>query len=608
MKKLGRIALVLTGAAALSLTSLVAAAGPPAPPSHTIVDGDGDGLLEYGGVEPVTAPAGFSAAGLHSLLSFVQMTDVHVTDEESPGRLEFLDQTPPFGGAYRPNESLSTQTLEATVERVRSAASPLTKDAPEFTIVTGDMADSQQFNEARWVIDILDGGKTINPDSGFYGTTPSHLYDGVRGGGQYYDPDGTGDAGTPYAALRDFPGLFEAAQQRFDAVGLGMPWYATFGNHDALIQGNSPLAYIGPGGVNPVTNTPFAPGMELVYGGIQGVAIGADKLTALPPKPAGYTDLQWAATQLTLMFQNPSGYITDAKNATPSRTRTVPPDPSRCYISKDASLWVPPYWPVGAPSVPCATTSWVNELKNTTGAPVGHGIATTEPAGYGRPQIAVDNHDGYYSFSPKAGFRMIVLDTDTDYCTNGLCDFGTLDSDQFGWLHGQLEAATGAGEKVIVSSHHPLVGTDDVIQSGPSQDPTETWVSSSEVNSELCAFPAVLATVSGHTHRNHVDPISCPSASASPGFVAINTTSEMDYPAQARMIQVVENAKGQLGIATSMIDNASPPRVSSDAASDGPLALASIAREIGYNSDSAASRAGAVGARSDRNVLIGLDR
>ena len=46
--------------------------------------------------------------------------------------------------------------------------------------------------------------------------------------------------------VRDFPGLFEGGQrQHFQAVGLDMPWYTVFGNHDALIQGNSPEAFRG---------------------------------------------------------------------------------------------------------------------------------------------------------------------------------------------------------------------------------------------------------------------------------------------------------------------------------------------------------------------------
>src|SRR5829696_8127515 len=78
----------------------------------TISDLDGDRLLEAG---PGEAPIllGFDAgerfgSQCRELLSFLQLTDFQMVDEESPGRVEFLDATQqvpgaaPFSAAYRP--------------------------------------------------------------------------------------------------------------------------------------------------------------------------------------------------------------------------------------------------------------------------------------------------------------------------------------------------------------------------------------------------------------------------------------------------------------------------------------------------------------------------
>ena len=144
------------------------------------------------------------------------------------------------------------------VRHVRDAVSPLTGKPLKLSVLTGDNADSQQYNETRWFIDVLDGHRRIEPDSGVHKavsgcTLPPGLeysdngsvYDGVRGGGGagpdggYYEPDGEGDGDgyTPDRArnqaevpgphadvtVRDFPGLFELSQQSFDAKGLGIP-------------------------------------------------------------------------------------------------------------------------------------------------------------------------------------------------------------------------------------------------------------------------------------------------------------------------------------------------------------------------------------------------
>src|SRR4051812_12667022 len=379
-----RLAAIVMATAIFSAAPAYAA--PTTTVERTIHDCDGDNLLEFVRGEPyidlAAGPFGGGGdacsadeAGVRprlpqpaSILNFLQLSDFQIADEESPGRVEAVDTTQrapglnPVSAAYRPQESLSTQVTEAMVRQARNTVSPVTGARLSLTMLTGDNADSQQLNETRWFIDILDGTTTpadpdpemderpganraIVPDSGIASQVPGcgaagagyvdngSPYDGVRDGGRvgpdtgYYEPDASsgdrddGDGYTPDRArnaaevggphgdvtVRDFPGLFEAAQRPFEALGLGMPWYSAFGNHDALVQGNSPDACAGPLGSSP--ETPNA--------GFDALARGCLKPSRLP---GGVSPEAFAA--------DPAAYLAA------SAPVVVPPDPRRCFVAK----------------------------------------------------------------------------------------------------------------------------------------------------------------------------------------------------------------------------------------------------------------------------------
>ena len=140
------------------------------------------------------------------LLHFFDMTDVHITDEETPTQGIYLGFMGGTSSAYSPVMLYTTQVLDAAVQTINA----LHEEEPfDFGISLGDVCNNEQYNELRWYIDVLDG-KNITPDSG------------VKD-----DP---------------VPGPLNDYQDEYRAAGLNtsIPWYQVLGNHDHLYLGTNP--------------------------------------------------------------------------------------------------------------------------------------------------------------------------------------------------------------------------------------------------------------------------------------------------------------------------------------------------------------------------------
>ena len=111
-----------------------------------------------------------------SLAYFSQLTDFQLADEESPARVEFLDEVAGQGGAtsaWRPWEALTPFMIDDSIRQINRFAphSPVpqgngTGNPMDLALMTGDLADNQQRNELIWTRALLEGGVTTNFNSG----------------------------------------------------------------------------------------------------------------------------------------------------------------------------------------------------------------------------------------------------------------------------------------------------------------------------------------------------------------------------------------------------------------------------------------------------------
>ncbi len=502
-----------------------------------------------------------------SLIYLAQLSDFQLADEESPVRAEVLDiGNSQFTSAWRPQEAFEPFTVDEVIRQVnRFDKSPLRNRKRRharlaLTITTGDSADNQQINETRWVVELLEGGR-VDPNSGVEGglcggagllIPPGEAarYTGVQDNddvlesGRFYDPNRPSGA---FAAWPRHPGLMDRAQLPFQAAGLKRPSYVAFGNHDGTVQGNlhalAPLDALARGCVKPLS-----------LSGLSGL---------------------------------------DALLTSPGRSIVVPPDPARAFADR------PTY----------------KRLHDTGRQADAHGFGFVD-----RDElVASRGQAAYYAFTPKRGLRMIALNTVAE--GDKLNSNGNLDSPQFRWLSSEIRAAERRDELIVVYGHHPLGSLTNraadeeagdcalraLTGPGCDLDPRNSRPLrfDADLRALLLAHPHVVAYVAGHTHENRVLPIR--RGPTTGGFWQIETASEIDWPIQSRLLELMDNRDGTLSIFGTLIDHGATlatPAAGTPASGLPPEALAALGREFAYNDPQVGVQAGAEGRPQDRNVEL----
>lgn len=475
------------------------------------------------------------------LLCLAHLTDLQITDVQSPARFEYLNGwagDPRYAKlvpSQRPQEALAAHAVNAMARTINAVRGPATRLPVALAVTTGDNIDNAQWNELQQYLALFGGGR-VKPDSG------GPCYEGVQApdwpGDIFWRPDG-GGANGPDLFRREYgfphhPGLLQRALRPFTAEGLRMPWLTCHGNHEALNQG-----------------------VGAQTAGLAAALTGGQKPLALPAS----FDHDRALALYTLQ---PEAFM-----AGPARAVTA--DRARR---------------------PITTRDFVEAHFRPGSRPPGHGFTHQNRA----------DGTAYYAYDLPA-IRIITLDTacpaggsdgylgrdQARWLETKLAEVHSV----YRAAHGRTIRTGNDDRLVVILSHHGSA----TLRPRPAGPEGEPHPGGADIIALLHRFRNVVLWLNGHTHTNAVRARRDPNLPAR-GFWEVTTCSLMDWPCQARLVEFVDCGRW-LSIVCTMVDHDSPPAPRSLRSRHG---LAALHRELAANAPFAG--AWLAGKATDRNVEL----
>ncbi|WP_373500208.1 TIGR03768 family metallophosphoesterase [Desulfococcus sp.] len=467
-------------------------------------DQNGYGVWSYGG--PLVSEQRVDIMGTYvppesnqpaTLLRFFTITDIHITDKESPSQLIYLQPLDQHGfeagatSVYSPIMMYTTHVLDAAIQTVNALHQ---RNPIDFGISLGDTCNSTQHNELRWYIDVIDG-KVIHPSSGAHVGADSIDY-----------------------------------QRPYKAAGLdpSIPWYQAIGNHDHFWLGSIPPD--GKDGNDPSLRESCTSGEVIA---MSDILFSANNIYSYkdPEETKYYMGVIDGAT--------PNGEIIkygQVENF--SEPPRVVADQDRYSLTK---------------------TEWVEEFFNTSTEPVGHGfdrVPSGQESGFACysfvPKanipikvIVLDNTQREDDQSTAIHGHGFLDEARWQWLKAELADGD--DQDQLMIIAAHVPICvmkTGTFMEWFDNTANP--------------DEPQNAVDLPELLEELHRHPNLLLWIAGHRHVNAVKAFESPDPVNAPenGFWQVETSSFHDFPQQFRTFDIKLNSDYTISIVTTNVDPA----------------------------------------------------